>query len=265
MTTPPIAPTADAYDELAPVYDLLTAGYRHEHWLGELHALAMASGLHGRRMLDVACGTGNSFLPLLRRGFDVTACDVSPAMAERARAKSGGAADVHVADMRRLPALGHFDLVTCLDDAINHLDSEDDLAATFEGVRRNLAPGGVLLFDVTTELAYAGGADLCCEEDGRLVILRGSRARIAGPGDTTEIVIELFTQSPDGSWERTTSRHAHRHHPLASIRAALDAAGLRIVAMRGQLAGGRLVDPADERVHRKVVFAATADQERRLT
>ena len=53
--------------------------------------------LRGRRLLDVACGTGRSFLPMLERGYDVTACDISPAMAARAREKSGGAARVLVA------------------------------------------------------------------------------------------------------------------------------------------------------------------------
>src|SRR5688500_19119565 len=114
-----------AYDAIAPGYDLLTAGYAHELWLAALEALAMDHGLRGRRVLDVACGTGKSFLPLLDRGYAVTACDVSAAMAARAQAKAGDRARVLVADMRALPLLGAFDLVTCLDDAPNHLRSEE--------------------------------------------------------------------------------------------------------------------------------------------
>ncbi|MDP9292961.1 MAG: methyltransferase domain-containing protein [Actinomycetota bacterium] len=77
----PLAPGTAIYDSLAPVYDLLTAGYDHGRWLAALERLALEHGLAGRRLLDVACGTGSSFLPLLLAGYEVTACDVSPAMA----------------------------------------------------------------------------------------------------------------------------------------------------------------------------------------
>ena len=52
--------------------------------------------------------------------------------------------------MRDLPAIGEFDLVWCLGDALNYLDTQDELAAALAGFRRNLAPGGVVVFDVNT-------------------------------------------------------------------------------------------------------------------
>src|SRR3954454_12293784 len=112
---------AEAYDGLAPAYDAFTAGHEYECWLDYLEALAVEHGLPGRDLLDVGCGTGKSFLPMLERGYDVVACDLSPQMVARAREKMPtGAARVLVADMRELADLGAFDLVTCLDDAINY-------------------------------------------------------------------------------------------------------------------------------------------------
>src|SRR5215216_7107442 len=94
------------YDVLAPAYDVLTAGHAHDAWLRAIERLALAHGLRGRRLLDVACGTGKSFEPLLRRGYEVTACDGSPAMVAHARARAGATARVEVADMRALPVFG---------------------------------------------------------------------------------------------------------------------------------------------------------------
>src|SRR5690348_17252562 len=116
-----------AYDTLAPAYDLLTAGYAYERWLTALERLAHEHGLRGHRVLDVACGTGKSFEPLLDRGYEVTACDGSPEMAAIAAERAAGRARVHVADMRELPRYGAFDLVLCLDDAINHLVDPGDV------------------------------------------------------------------------------------------------------------------------------------------
>src|SRR3954454_2667148 len=112
---------AEAYDGLAPAYDAFTAAHEYVRWLDYLEGLAVEHGLRGKALLDVGCGTGKSFLPMLEKGYDVVACDLSPQMAERAREKMPtGAARVLVADMRELADLGAFDLVTCLDDAINY-------------------------------------------------------------------------------------------------------------------------------------------------
>lgn len=91
------------YEAMAPVYDIFTADYDDELWIGGLVSALEGNGLSGERLLDVACGTGKSFLPMLDRGWSVTACDISPAMVERSRAKVGGAVSLSVADMRSLP------------------------------------------------------------------------------------------------------------------------------------------------------------------
>src|ERR687895_239024 len=96
----------DAYEALAPVYDGLTAHHDYDRWLAILEGLARRHGLQGRRVFDVACGTGKSFLPLARRGYSVDACDISRSMLVRARAKTEGLdVRLQVADMRLLPTL----------------------------------------------------------------------------------------------------------------------------------------------------------------
>ena len=52
--------------------------------------------------------------------------------------------------MRELPDFGEFDLVWALDDAINYLLSAEELEQALSGMRANLAPGGLLMFDVNT-------------------------------------------------------------------------------------------------------------------
>ena len=69
------------YDRFAPIYDEWNAQNDYEMWLGE--ALLPALEMHGLRKgwaLDVGCGTGRAFLPLLARGWRVIGCDVSAGM-----------------------------------------------------------------------------------------------------------------------------------------------------------------------------------------
>lgn len=247
---------AGAYDVLAPAYDLLTAEYAYGPWLAAIERLARRHGLAGDRLLDVGCGTGKSFLPLIERGFRVTACDISPEMAALAQAKAGSRADVHVADMRRLPEFGKFDLITCIDDAINHLLSPGEVADALCGMYANLAPGGIVVFDANTLSAYRHVPDLIVEDEDRLVRWRGDLAELSEPGGEVEVVIDVFAREEDGLWRRTLSRQRHRHHPIDELCALVEEAGLEVVAVLGQRPGAVLDAELDEELHGKALFIA---------
>jgi len=248
-------PALLAYERLAPVYDRFTADYDHDGWVAGLLSVARRHGLRGRRVLDVGCGTGKSFAPLLERGFDVAACDISPAMVARARKRRGLDPErVVVADMRDLPALGTFDLVTCLDDAVNYLLSPEDLAAAFASVARVLALGGLYVFDVNSLATYRGGfaARATFERPLARAICRGETTGRIEPGALCVASIEIGGRGRRGR----LSRHVQRHHPERAIRHALTSAGLACRAVLGQSTGAVLHEDADDEVHTKLVYVA---------
>lgn len=242
-----------AYEQLAPVYDRFTASYDHDGWVGRLERVARAHGARGMRALDVACGTGKSFAPLARLGYDVWACDLSPAMVALAR-RSGTIAPerVFVADMRALPDLGAFSLVTCLDDAVNYLLDEDDLRAAFRSIGALLADDGVFVFDVNTLATYRDGFSTRARFERPLAdaIWRGETTGPIAAGAICSASIELRGAA-------TVSRHVQRHHPEATVRTALASAGLVCRAVLGQSPGGVLHDAPDEDVHTKLVYVAS--------
>lgn len=250
----------EAYDRLAPVYDLFTEGYDHATWLVELEALALEHGLRGRRLLDIACGTGKSFLPMLERGYRVSACDVSPAMVALAAEKVGDHdVDLFVADMCDLPEAGPADLVTCLDDAMNYLVGDRDLVLALGCIERCLGPGGLALFDVNTLATYRSSfaSDAVVEGPCSFVCWHGLvRASEFDERDVAEAAIEVFEEQAGGCWTRTTSRHVQRHRPLDEVADAIAAAGLELLAVRGQARGGRLVPYEGELAHPKLVYLA---------
>jgi SAM-dependent methyltransferase len=240
------------YEAMAPIYDIFTAHYDDELWIGELLSALKRSGLSGERLLDVACGTGKSFLPMLKRGWEVIACDISPAMLQRARAKAGLALPLSVVDMRCLPEIDKFDLVWALDDSVNYLLSEEELLKTLIGMRANLATKGLLLFDVNTLVAYRGffAETVVVESAGRKLVWRGQAAHDAAPGSICEAVLE-----EDGGLAET-HRHRQRHFADAEIRSAVERAGLALVDVYGLYTDGILRQPLDEMAHTKAVYIA---------
>jgi SAM-dependent methyltransferase len=208
---------------------------------------------------DVACGTGKSFMPFLERGYDVVACDISPEMAAIADRKAAGRARVEVHDMRSLPRLGEFDLVCCLDDAVNHLLDVPELVAALTAMRRNLAPGGVLLFDANTLLAYRSffASASVVQSPDQVLVWDGHTPADLPPGGAADA--ELLALERDGDWwTRTRSAHRQRHHPEATVREALCSAGLPWVATYGMQLDGSVTAGFDELANSKAVYVARA-------
>ena len=58
-----------AYEAIAPAYDDFTAHHNYDLWLGALMQKLEKHGIPGKRLLDVACGTGKSFIPMLEKGW----------------------------------------------------------------------------------------------------------------------------------------------------------------------------------------------------
>lgn len=251
-----------AYEALGGAYDVFTAGYAYAPWLERLERLAREHGLTGRHVLDIGCGTGSSFLPLLARGYDVVGCDVSAAMLERARERAPGV-PLYLADVRDLPRLGAFELITCLDDVLNYLTDEGDLVAAFEGIGRNLAPGGVVVWDLNSPLQYAGQftRHRVVEEAGLFLVWSPTDpSPSAGPLRTVEATINVFREAGDGRWERSVSVHRQRPWSEAEIRRLCGRAGLRLLAVRGQRPGALIDDFVDERLHTKVIYLASISE-----
>jgi SAM-dependent methyltransferase len=253
--------TLDAYEALASAYDALTAEYPYDRWLAAIDALLHELGGRGHRLLDLACGTGKSFVPMLARGRTVTACDASPTMAALAAGKAPSAR-VFVADMCTLGRCGDFDLVTCLDDALNYLLDEDRLAGALGTVRANLAPGGLAVWDVSTLAMYrtSFATDCIVERDGFFIAWSGCATADVEANAIVEATVDVFAPGP-GGWSRAHGVHRQRHWPIEDVTRIARESGLRIVIIRGQRRGAVLDPFVDEELHAKVLFVACRDDD----
>lgn len=249
---------ARAYDVFAGFYDEFTSDHDHDAWTAALERIALDAGLGGRRLLDLACGTGNSFVPMLERGYAVTACDASAAMVARAAEKADGGAQVVVEDLRALPRLGSFDLVWCLGDALNYLQSAAELTAAFAGARANLAGGGVFVFDLNTLGTFRRfySSLLVRPAPERVIVLDGHGDPGLEAGGASEVWIDRLIAGDDGWWRRERTVHHHRHHPPARVRGCLHVAGLEAVGCFGSGPSGALEPGLDESRHVKTVYVA---------
>ncbi len=132
----------DPYQRIAGVYDRLIepmqAGVRGV-------ALEVFPPQPGWRVLDVGCGTGTGLARYLEAGCNVAGVEVSQSMLERAAARLGDRAELHLTDGDALPFDGgRFDLVTT--SMVLHEVPAEARAAFAAEMARVAKPQGRLLF-----------------------------------------------------------------------------------------------------------------------
>jgi SAM-dependent methyltransferase len=247
-------PARATYDAFAPIYNEFNHLNDYEMWLGEVLLPELEKhGLRRGRALDVGCGTGRAFGPLLRRGWEVRACDLSPGMLERAREEGGERVQLDVVDMRELPDYGEFELVLSMNDAVNYLLGDDDLERALARMAANLADDGLLLFDVNSKGTYDSGfwsgASHSVEYEGRSWTWSGIGKLEGEPG--------VYETRIEGDDVPEPIVHRERFRSQAEIGAAMAAAGLDCVAVLGMMEIDDKVvlsDPPDESRDYKVVY-----------
>lgn len=253
-----------AYNRYAPIYDEANAQNDYEMWLGEVLLPALEKhGLKKGWALDLGCGTGRAFDPLLNRGWELVGCDVSQGMLAEAKRKFGSRVRLLNLDARdvpplcpvpELPAEEAFDLVLLLNDVLNYLIEDGDLEQVFASVRRNLRRDhGLVAFDANTlGLFRASFASGISEEMGTRGWEWCGLTDAAEPG----IVYEARLSGRDVE----AHLHRQRHWTAEQVREALKASGLQLVAALGQREeDGRIVlsdTPDEERDHKVVYIAA---------
>ncbi len=103
------------------------------------------------RVLDLVCGIGRHSIELARRGFDVTAVDLTEQYIKEARNKADGEnLDVEFvrADMREFERTESYDAVINFFTSFGYFEGKEENLKVLENVHSSLKPAGKFLLDV---------------------------------------------------------------------------------------------------------------------
>lgn len=223
----------DAYTVLAGWYDRLTADVDYEKWADYVERHFRRLKRPVRSVAELGCGTGSLTGLLARRGYAMTAIDLSPDMLAVAEQKCRGLDVLFLCqDMSRLTLLEPADAVVSCLDSVNYVTRPAALRRTFRRVYRALAPGGLFLFDVKTPPALEGADGQTCldEDDGLFCVWRGEyfpKRRVCGYG------LDLFVRGADGGWSRGSEYHEEYAYTMDELDGFLREAGFSDIKIYG--------------------------------
>ncbi len=143
----------EEYGGLAEIYDYLVSGVDFEGWADYTEEIVKKFGFYPKSVLDLACGTGNTIIPMARRGYVAKGVDISLQMIQRAINKAKDkhlSIDFYLGDIRSFVLDEPVDLVTCFHDGLNYMMSSEDLKDVFVKTSINLVENGLFIFDLNT-------------------------------------------------------------------------------------------------------------------
>jgi ubiquinone/menaquinone biosynthesis C-methylase UbiE len=221
------------YDQYARVYDDSGQIAFSLRMIPYLQELLQRHPVPGRSMLDLACGTGTVALSFAQQGWEVYAVDASAAMLDQGRSKaeeSGLTLTFSQQDMRQFVLPHSVALVTCLYDSLNYMLTLADLKKVFDRVAGVLAPGGLFLGDMNTQVTLEelwGNNTFFVDREAMSLVLRSgyeSATRLS----TVHIV--GFVRRPDGTYSRFDEHHTEIAYETEQVQVALDGAGMQVEA-----------------------------------
>ncbi len=224
------------YDRLAGNYHLI-----FEDWDASMKRQAAALGPilececgapTAVRILDCACGIGTQTLGLASLGFTVAACDLSPESVERTRveaSKRGLNVHVFVADMLDLSEIpdSDFDAVMCMDNALPHLESDEQLVQAAIQIRQKLRAGATFMGSIrdydslVQERPRVQGPAFYSDQGSRRIV-----HQVWDWSDERRYTFHLFiTREVQGGWETQHYVSNYRVILRAELTRILQAAG----------------------------------------
>jgi SAM-dependent methyltransferase len=226
------------YTRFARFYDRIMGDRSDE--IGRLQAYISRYLPGAQSLLELGCGTG-ALLADLSPGLSVTGIDRSPEMLAVAAQTVPGARLV-LGDMTAFSLPERFDVIICMFDTLNHVQSFAGWLTLFSSVHDHLADGGLFIFDVNTagRLRRLDGAPPYLDEfDGNVVVMTVRSAAQALSLWRTRI----FERQHDDIYRLHDECIYELGVPLVHIRAAL--AGRFELLEEASLDGSPVSDESD--------------------
>lgn len=214
------------YNDFAYFYDVLMSDVDYDMWSRYINDIIHRYNVKYLDVLEMACGTGNMSIKLVKHGYQVTAFDISEDMLSVASKKiieNGVRIKLLHQDMLDIKLSGEFGVILCLCDSINYITSKKELGKMFKWVFNHLRAEGLFIFDINSsyKLKNIIGSNTFTHISDKLVYIWDNYVT---DEDTVEFYLTFFVEE-GGVYRRFEEVHTERVYEISDIVSLLKDAG----------------------------------------
>lgn len=222
----------EQYSSFAYFYDRLMTDVDYNEWVNYIETLIERANTHPKKVLELACGTGNITIPMALKGFSITAVDISQDMLTIAKDKAvDNNADILFIqqDMTQLEIQDIFEIVMCCCDGVNYIIDSENLLKMFMEVHKRLNKDGIFIFDISSyyKLSNIIGNNTFGENTGDIIYLWENFYDKST--DLLEMDLTFFNEAERGLFRKTEELHIQRAYKTDEIIYLLQKSGFNSI------------------------------------
>lgn len=219
----------ESYGKFAQIYDRLMADFDYVKWMNYIEAIFERYGLSPKKILEMACGSGNLTEQLCKKRYQVMAFDLSEEMLMKAQEKIGRRPNVKLMhqNMTSFKYNQKFEVALSICDSINYLTGEGEFKKTVANVFNHLEDNGLFIFDINSayKLTQIIGENTFVVEESDVFYVWENEINQG----VVSFDINFFVKNNAGTYDRFEEIHRERIYEIDEIVQTLLAAGFKKV------------------------------------
>lgn len=238
---------------MSAVYDALNDGIDHAGWADFIEeCVKRFSDIPVNEICETACGTGSMACELAKRGYSITAGDISEDMLSAAEMKArdmGLSVRFVLQDMRYAKMYTKKDLVICLLDSMNYLLKREDIVSALESAYSCLKDGGLYIFDMNSKYKFENiysDNSYVLESEG---IYCGWENYYNPKTKICDFYLSIFTEDADGRYTRSDEYQREKMYTVRQMTKTIEASGFKICGIFGGFCFENGDENTDERLY----------------
>lgn len=218
-----------SYNEFAYIYDELMTDFNYQDWANYIFEIFNKNKINPENVLEMACGTGNLTYEFAKKGYKVTAFDLSEEMLSIAYEKLGQYKRVKLLnlDMTSFKLSDKYQAVVSICDSINYITSEEELLEVFNNVYSHLEEDGIFIFDINSYYKLTniiGNNTFVNDNEENFYVWENY---FEENEKIVNFYLTFFVKDDSGMYERFDEHHKERAYTVFDIENNLKKAGFK--------------------------------------
>lgn len=218
------------YNKFADIYDELMNDFNYKAWFNYIENIFKRYEKQPKKILEMACGTGNLSHHFAENGYKLTCFDISEEMLLKSYKKLNRYKNARVLkqNMIDFSFTEKFDAIVSICDSINYILEREQLIKTFKNVYKHLEDGGVFIFDINShyKLKTILGNNIFIED--REDIFYSWENYFDDDLNICDFYLTFFLKEEE-SYKRFDEHHRERAYRTDEIIDVLEISGFKII------------------------------------